>query len=116
MNRVIIYSIIFIVVSCLTSCIIVPGKSKFKDSSCKLVTNELELGLSGSSKPYPQAVKEAGQGSFPSGCNSDNEIIALVCLAEFIGKVVVPAASFVVSGSIVVVGNTIHWIEKTGKM
>lgn len=37
------------------------------------------------------------------------------CLAVFLAAVViVPASTFIVSGSIVLVGNSIHWLERQG--
>jgi len=47
------------------------------------------------------------------------EDIACILVSPFVKLIVVPVGSFVisgvVSGSVVVVGNTIHWIERQGK-
>lgn len=37
------------------------------------------------------------------------------CLVQLAVMAVVPVGSFVVSGSIVLVGNTAHWLEKQGR-
>ena len=44
-------------------------------------------------------------GEFPQGYNDE-------CLLVALG---VASTSYIVSGSIVVVGNTVHWIEKQGR-
>lgn len=47
-----------------------------------------------------------------TSCGSDAKAIPACLLAYAIG---IPALSLVVSGSIVVAGNTIHWLEYQGK-
>ena len=44
-------------------------------------------------------------GQFPQGCNDEGLLIALGGATT----------SYIVSGSIAVVGNTVHWIEKKGR-
>lgn len=43
---------------------------------------------------------------------ADNETLAIMCMATVL---VATTTSAVVHGSVVVVGNTVHWLEKAGK-
>lgn len=73
-------------------------------NTCKLVTKQYTLDFSA----------EEGEkiiAASTRGC-PDPECVLLVPL---VSAVLMPTCSFVVSGSIVVVGNTIHWIEGQGK-
>ena len=45
------------------------------------------------------------------GCSGSGES-AIACL---VGAGIVPAGTFVVSGSIVLIGNTLHWLEYQGR-
>lgn len=47
-----------------------------------------------------------------SSCQSTRNEDAMACLAVY--GVVIPAGSLVVSGSIVLAGNTLHWLEYHG--
>lgn len=72
-------------------------------SKCKeeMVTKKLVLDQ--------QQLKDFELGRACSGANGQ----ALACLVAM--GAVVPAASFVVSGSIVLIGNTLHWAEYTAR-
>ncbi len=76
------------------------------DRQCKLTTKKLTLEFS------DEGSQETAQGMLHMlrGCN-EPECLYIVP----IGLVAVPVTSFTVSGSIVVVGNTLHWIEQQGK-
>jgi len=89
-------------VSCiaiLSGCTFFPAVSNQQSfaNQCEMVTRELTL----TSEPI----------DLLDGCGSDAEAPACY-LAVAIG---VPAVSFVVSGSIVLAGNTIHWLEYQGR-
>ena len=71
-------------------CIVVPKLEEKKDSRCKLVTRSWTLET---------------QGEIPESCDRD-------CLAFAAGLY---SSSVVLSGSIYVLGNTIHWFEKVGR-
>lgn len=94
-----VYSLKFIIffstISLLTSCIFVPEESKNQDyaDNCNMFSKELTLSA--------QEIKG-------HKCNSD----AGACLMVY--GVIVPVGSFVISGSIVVIGNTLHWLESIG--
>lgn len=45
-------------------------------------------------------------------CNATHEEAVLACLLVY--GVVIPAGTFVVSGSVVLLGNTVHWLEYQG--
>ena len=83
----------------LSSCMFVPKTTTEPDQQCKLVTKKVTLEL-----------KEV-KGNIFRGCNNPSCII----VAPLAAGVVLPAGSFIVSGSIVAVGNTIHWIEGQGR-
>ncbi len=65
------------------------------DTECPTVSKQMEL----------EPVQIAAIGS----CNQGD------CAAQLVVVGAVAAASAVVSGSIVVVGNVVHWIEKQGR-
>lgn len=77
----------------LSSCTFVPKVTRDPDDSrCKLVTRQLTLDL-----------------IVPNGSSSCNDHNCLVAAAVY------TAATGVVSGSIVLAGNMVHWLEKAGK-
>ena len=80
------------------------------EQECKLSTKKLTL-------EYSEIGTHAGANAI-----HDAMLIASIecdtpeCLLIIpLGILAVPVGSFIVSGSIVVVGNTIHWIEKQGR-
>ncbi len=77
---------------------------------CKLITKELKLNLS--EKGTQALLGGIMEGLFEpsSGCHSP-ECFLLVPL----GLLAISITSIIVSGSIVVVGNTVHWIEREGR-
>ncbi len=95
-----------------TSCISVPKEVIDSGSACQLSTHQYELIIVGSDKPYFEALEEK-QKSLPS-CGTPGPI-GSICASLLAGYVSVSAVSLVVSGSIVITGNTVHWIEKQGK-
>lgn len=84
----------------------VPKTVTDNDLQCKLTTKKLTLEFSDEGS---QATIEAMLHML-RGCDEPECLYAVP-----IGLVAVPVTSFTVSGSIVVVGNTIHWIEQQGK-
>ena len=89
------------VCSLLCSCVVVPKKVEYYDDDCRIVTKKYEL--------------TTEQYSVLGNINqcSNEECVAEVTGAVF-GAVVMVPFSAVVSGSIVVVGNTVYWLEKQG--
>ncbi|HHB92919.1 MAG TPA: hypothetical protein ENK59_06895 [Thioploca sp.] len=79
-------------------------------SDCKLITKELRLTLS---EEGTQALLEGMiEGLFePSDDCYSPECFLLIPL----GLLAISVTSIIVSGSIVVVGNTVHWIEREGR-
>ncbi len=90
-----------VIFSLLCSCVVVPKKVEYYDRDCGIVTKKYEL--------------TTEQYSLLGNINecSNEGCVAEVTGAAF-GAVVMAPFSAVVSGSIVVVGNTVYWLEKQG--
>ena len=81
----------------LSSCAVVPKLAQDTDDSrCDLLTRKMELDMVGGN----------------ANCSSNDARGTLVCLG--IAGVVV-ATTAIISGSIVLAGNTVHWLEKQGQ-
>jgi hypothetical protein len=88
----------------LTSCVWLPTTAK-KDpykESCELFTKQLVLNYN---NPITKTLTRLPGGQ----CQGD------ACLGELIIIAAIPVGTAIVSGSIVVVGNTIHWLEYQGR-
>lgn len=83
-----------LIITLLTGCVYYPTVDHSYDN-CALITNRLEL-------------DHTNLNAVPSSCKDEE------CVAQLVVYAAVPATTFVVSGSIVVVGNVIHWMEKEG--
>jgi len=77
----------------MAGCIAVPRQVEYYDADCNIVSRKMVL---------DSPVHAVGI------VNCSNR----ECLAVILG---VTAASMIVSGSIVVVGNTVYWLEKQGR-
>ena len=80
----------FLVIFFVSGCFYVPKIEENKNENCDLITKKMSIET---------------RGEFPQGCNDECLLIALG----------VTSTSYIVSGTITVVGNTIHWIEKQGR-
>lgn len=80
----------------LAGCIFVPQTQTYYDTECQTETRQMTL-------------VPAQLGYFHGHCHGRDCAYALVAIGA------VAAASVVVSGSIVVVHNTVTWVEKQGK-
>jgi hypothetical protein len=85
-----------LIASCLCSCVVLPKKTSSLDSLCNIRTPRWTLD-----------VRQAD----PDDC-ADSEADAMQCLMSY--GVVLPALSTLVSGSIVILGNSVHWMEYQG--
>lgn len=95
-------SLLFISVFLVTSCAFYPATSKLQEhGDCRMATRSLELDYT-----------EISMNGCPLGSSSSNMDGEMICLAAM--GVVIPVGSLVVSGSIVLVGNTMHWLEYHG--
>ena len=85
----------------LSACVYVPvvDENEAASSSCKTYTKSMSL----------ETVEL--QGNIAAGGCSNNRDCAVEALA---GVVVVTAGSAIISGSIVITGNTLHWLEYQG--
>ncbi len=91
------FIISILTISLLASCVFVPEESekqKYADN-CHMYTKQLTLSA------------EEIKGNL---CTSDDS--AEACLMVY--GVILPVSSFVISGSIVLIGNTLHWLEYQG--
>ena len=79
------------------SCLYTPKVSEYQAHHCSLVTKRLEL-KENTFKPDPKLVPNAKDG-----------------IDVLIGLAVIGPTTLIVSGSVVMVGNTIHWIEAYGR-
>jgi hypothetical protein len=79
----------------LSACIVVPVVDRRAEVPCDLETRQITLDV--------QQIAALG------GCRGDE------CLAHLVVGGFVFATSFVVSGSVAIVGNTMHWFERTRK-
>jgi hypothetical protein len=78
----------------LQACVYVPRTTAIYDSDCQVTTKHMEL----------EPVQIAALG----GCRNEG------CAALLVTAGATAAASAVISGSIVVVGNAVYWFEKEG--
>ena len=91
---------LLLVASCfITSCAFYPTTSKLQHNAdnCNMATRSLDLDY----------IEFKGQ-----DCSGGNQEAAAICFAAM--GVVIPVGSLVASGSIVLVGNTLHWLEYHG--
>jgi hypothetical protein len=79
----------------LSACIVVPRTDHVYDEDCQIYVKRMTL--------------EAQQIGYFGACHSDGCAVMLVAVGA------VAAASVVVSGSIVVIGNAVYWAEKQDK-
>ena len=100
-------SLLFIVLL-MQSCIVLPKTVPEEDQECLLLTKSMTIDYYTSPDMIDEAVDEMVH-ALASDCHEPE------CLLVFVPIIAISAGSLVVSGSIVVVGNTIHWIEKQGK-
>ncbi|WP_372870865.1 hypothetical protein [Shewanella sp.] len=98
MRSIIILLFSFMVVSC----VVVPKKIEYYDHDCEIASKRYELTTEQYSL-FEQA----------KAC-SDDECTAQAVGVAF-GAIAVTSISAVISGSIVLVGNTVYWLEKQGK-
>ena len=85
-----------IIALALSACVYVPTVKErdAAEAECKTLTQSMAM----------DAVEVGGHG----GCHGDD------CAALLAGAVIVSAGSAIISGSIVLTGNTIHWLEYQG--
>ena len=96
----------------MSGCVTVPKEVKPSESKCQLSTKQYTLALHGNSKPYLEAVSE--QSFDLLICGSGDDSITAFCHLINATIIGVSVGTFIVSGSIVIVENTVHWIEKQG--
>lgn len=85
-----------------SSCIVVPKRVQYYDRDCDVVAKSYEL----TTKQF--SILEGAK-----DCSDDDCVKQIAGYA--LGTAVVGSVSAIVSGSIVVAGNTVYWLEKQGK-
>ena len=92
---------LFLLSLTLTACAFYPKVSERQEyaQQCELLTRQLEL--------------ESHQLNMSNSCAGLDGEAGLVCLAAL--GVVIPAGTILVSGSITLAGNTLHWLEYQGR-
>ena len=99
---------LIIILLLIQSCIALPKTIPRENQGCLLLTKSMTIDYYTSPEMIDEAVEEMVH-AFASDCHEPE------CLLVFAPIIAISAGSLVVSGSIVVAGNTIHWIEKQGK-
>lgn len=79
----------------LAGCVYVPRTVEVYDADCQITARQMTL--------------ELQQVGYIAGCSNES------CVALVLGAGAVGAVTAVVSGSIVVAGNVVHWLEKQGR-
>ena len=92
----------------LQSCIVLPKTVPEENQECLLVTKSMTLDYHTSQEMIDETVDQMVQ-AIASDCHEPE---CLLVVAPFVA---ISVGSLIVSGSIVVTGNTIHWIEKQGR-
>lgn len=89
------FLLILLSITCVCSCAFVPSSSGKQDlyNKCDMATKKL-------------SIDKIGDAGFCFKGPHLNELVGCLVVGGFVGS-----ASAVVSGSIVVIGNTIHWLE-----
>jgi len=85
----------------LSSCIFVPRTVPNNKDKCELITREFKL--------------ELEDADISNEVFSECEDAGCVILTPIVAAIFLPAGSFIVSGSVVAIGNTIHFIEGQGR-
>jgi hypothetical protein len=84
-----------LLVLALSACVVVPVVDRRAEVPCDMATRQITLDV--------QQIAALG------GCRGDE------CLAQLVVGGFVFATSLVVSGSVAIIGNTMHWIERARK-
>lgn len=103
------YSFLCLCLIFMAACVVVPKKVELSDQSCKLATRQLTLEVQGEpSGAVSEALEEMDR---LSRVDCDEP----ACLLIFAPYITIGVGSSVISGSTMVVNNTVHWIEKQGR-
>ena len=101
------YMPLLLIMFLIQSCIVIPKTVPEEEQKCLLVTKSMTIDYYTSPELIDEAVDEMIH-AISSDCHEPE------CLLLFAPLIAISVGSFIVSGSIVVAGNTIHWIEEQG--
>jgi hypothetical protein len=90
-------------------CIVVPKAVEDREATCELSTRKFTLDVYGSTSPDGQQLAREVNILSASKCDDP------ACLLVMAPVITVSVGSVIVSGSLTVIGNTIHWLEKEGR-
>lgn len=79
----------------LAACVVVPRTVERYDPECQVIARHMDL--------------EAVQIGYIAGCSNQG------CATLIVAAAATVTASAIISGSIVVIGNTVYWFEKQGR-
>ena len=102
------YMPFLLIIFLIQSCIFIPKTVPEENQECLLVTKNMTIDYYTSPELIDEAVDEMVN-AISSDCHEPE------CLLLFAPFIAISVGSLIVSGSIVVVGNTIHWIEEQGR-
>jgi hypothetical protein len=85
----------WLLIPLLPSCIVVPRTVEVYDPECRIVARHMDL--------------EAVQIGYIAGCSNEG------CATLIVAAAATVTATAIISGSIVVIGNTVYWFEKRGR-
>lgn len=88
-------SLAWLLIPLLPSCIVVPRTVEKYDPECRIVARHMDL--------------EAVQIGYIAGCSNEG------CATLILAAAATVTATAIISGSIVVIGNTVYWFEKQGR-
>ncbi len=91
--------ILFLSILLLTACAYTPKQITYYDKECGVVSKKF-------------IIHEEKIGLIPTGLQCTNDKCREVFLATILGSAFVGTISAIISGTIVITGNTIYWLEK----
>ena len=100
----------FIFICNLYACFI-PETKPNQNYGCQLITKEWSLEVKGLDNSDIVVIE--GFSGTSRGCQDAECVLANLAIVTA-GVITVSASSLIVSGSVVVVGNTVHWLEQQG--
>ena len=116
--------IALLLITSFSACVVVPKVSVHQEAKCKLYTKKLSLGWLHTSDSKAKAKPSPKETSQKSGSGGFWDRFLTEIIARTVGMVIIPlfaivggviVVSTVISGSIVLIGNTLHWIEEKNK-
>jgi len=110
-NRILVFCILLLAFA-LEGCFVPKVAPKdIQEQRCELKTKKLTLDVDFNGDD----LENVGKATFEIMSRCDRAECALAPVIVPVAIAAVPVASIIVSGSIVIVGNTVHWLEQQGR-